>query len=180
MNRIIRAAAAVLLLSGAAPALAQETDNSKAAVEAMSRVTAAKDFVSFAAMSDMFEIQTGQMAADQGGSDAVKQFGQMLVKDHGNSGKELMDLAKAAGIDAQPPAALDERHQVIADSLKDAKGSGFDKAFAQTQVDAHKEGIALFEAYAKNGDNEQLKAFAQKGLPILQKHLETAQAIANQ
>jgi putative membrane protein len=179
MNRKLMAATAALFLFASPAAFAQETtDNSKAAIETLSKVTTAKDFVANAAMSDMFEIQTGQMAADQGGSDAVKQFGQMLVQDHGNSSKELTDLAKAAGIDAAPPSALDQRHQVIADSLKDAKGSGFDKAFADAQVQAHEEGIALFKSYGQNGDNEQLKAFAQKGLPILQKHLETAQKIA--
>ncbi|MFN4141101.1 DUF4142 domain-containing protein [Aestuariivirga sp.] len=175
-NRFLAAAAALMLLTG--PSFAQETDNSKAAIEAMSKVTTAQDFVSHAAMSDMFEIRTGQMAQEKGGSDAVKQFGQMLVQDHGNSSKELMDLAKAAGVDAAPPEALDQRHQVIADSLEGAEAQGFDQAFGQAQVQAHQEGIALFEAYAQNGDNEQLKAFAQKGLPVLQKHLETAQQIA--
>lgn len=178
LPKLMIAATALLLL--AAPVSAQDTDNSKAAIEAMSKVTNAKDFVAHAAMSDMFEIQTGQMAQDQGGSDAVKQFGQMLVTDHGSSSRELMDVAKAAGVDTAPPSALDQRHQVIADSLKDAEKSGFDAAFAQAQVQAHQEGIALFEAYARNGDNDQLKAFAQKGLPTLQKHLETAQRISGQ
>lgn len=116
LPKLMIAATALLLL--AAPVSAQDTDNSKAAIEAMSKVTNAKDFVAHAAMSDMFEIQTGQMAQDQGGSDAVKQFGQMLVTDHGSSSRELMDVAKAAGVDTAPPSALDQRHQVIADSLR--------------------------------------------------------------
>lgn len=184
--RLLAAAAALFIL--ATPGLAQDSgtvsDNAKAAIEAMSKVTAANDFIKHAAMSDMFEmmsdmfeIQTGQMAQEQGGSDAARQLGQMLVQDHSNSSKELTDLAKAAGIDAAPPAALDERHQVIADSLKDAEGSGFDKAFGQAQVQAHEEAITLFESYSQNGDNEELKAFASRGLPKLQQHLEMAQKL---
>ena len=179
MKAKLMAAAAALFIF-ASPGLAQDqtaTDNSRAAIEAMSKVTAAHDFIKHAAMSDMFEIQTGQMAQEQGGSDQAKQLGQMLVQDHSNSSKELTDLARAAGIDAQPPSALDERHQVIVDSLKDAEASGFDKAFGQAQVQAHQEAIALFEAYGQNGDNDQLKAFAQKGLPKLQQHLEMAQKV---
>lgn len=181
MKRLLMGAAALFLLS--APAFAQDTattDNSKAAIEAMSQVKTAQEFVANAAMSDMFEIQTGQMAEHQAGTKAVKKFGQTLVKDHSASSRELMKLAKAAGVKAEPPAALDQRHQVIAESLKDAKGESFDTAFAQAQVQAHQEGIALFKAYSENGDNDQLKAFAKKGLPVLQKHLETAQKLSNQ
>jgi putative membrane protein len=173
-----------LLLSGftalalfAAPLHAQETDNGKAAIEAASKVTSAKDFLAMAAMSDRFEIDTGQMVQERSLNNEVKQFGQQLVQDHGNSTKQLSDVAGKAGLALDPPQRLDQRHQTIADSLRDAQGSGFDKAFLTSQVQAHQEGVALFEAYAKNGDNDQLKSFAQKGLPILQKHLEMAQQL---
>lgn len=189
MKTTLLAAAAAALFLFAAPGFAEDTaattksttatatDNSNAMVEEMSKVTAAKDFVTFAAMSDMFEIKTGEMAKKQAASDAARQLGQMLVKDHSASSRKLMKLAKAAKLDVKPPAALDQRHQVIADSLKDANGAGFDPAFAQAQVQAHQEAIALFEAYGKNGDNAELKAFATKGLPKLKKHLAMAQKV---
>ncbi len=44
-------------------------------------------------------------------------------------------------------------------------------------MQAHQEAIALYEAYAQNGDNEQMKAFAQKGLPVLQQHLQMTQQL---
>ena len=180
MTRLLLSAAAAALLF-ASPALAQTatatTSNSAAAMEQMAKVTTARDFASLAAMSDLFEIQTGEMAGSQAGSKAVNQFGKMLVKDHGKSSKQLAKLAKAAGIEGLLPAALDQRHAVIADSLKDARGESFDAAFAQIQVQAHQEGIALFKAYAANGDDAQLKAFAKKGLPVLEKHLSMAQKL---
>ena len=179
MKTTLMAALAALALF-AAPVYAQETDNSKAAVEAASKVTKAQDFAMMAAMSDRFEIDSGQMAQEQSLNNEVKQFGQQLVQDHGNSSKELMQIAGQAGLRLDPPQRLDQRHQTIADSLSDAKGSGFDKAFLQAQVQAHEEGIALFKSYSQNGDNEQLKAFAQKGLPALQKHLDMAQKLEKQ
>lgn len=181
MNRHLLAAAAAGLLL-ATPALAQSdttapSANSEAAIQQLSQVTRAQDFVTLAAMSDQFEIQTGQMAADQAGSEQVRQFGQQLVTDHGKSSQQLMSLAQAANLNVAAPA-MDQRHQVIIDSLKDAKGQGFDTAFAQAQVAAHREGIALFKSYSENGDNPELKAFAEKGLPVLQQHLEMAQKLA--
>lgn len=184
MKRHVVLAAAVSSLLLATPALAQSdttqqpTANSEAAIQQASQVTRAADFVNMAAMSDMFEIDTGKMAEAQASNNQVAGFGKMLVTDHTKSSKELMKLAEAAKLDVAPPAQLDQRHQVIADSLKSAKGKGFDTAFAQAQVAAHQEGIALFKAYAQNGDNPELKAFAKKGLPVLQKHLEMAQKLA--
>ena len=43
------------------------------------------------------------------------------------------------------------------------------------QVSAHKEAVSLFERYAKDGDNPELKSFASKTLPHLQEHLKMAQ-----
>lgn len=177
MKRLFMGASALFLL--AVPAFAQNTapaaNDPKAAIEAMSKVTTAQDFVSDAAMSDMFEIQTGKMAETQGGNKEIKKLGQTLVKDHTTSSKELMKLAKTAGVMAEPPTALDERHQAIVDSLKNEKGAAFDKAFADVQVQAHQEGIALFKGYSANGDNAELKSFAKKGVPILEKHLKMAE-----
>ena len=57
-NRLMTAAAALFIF--ATPVFAEDT--AKANIEAMSKITTAKDFVSHAARSDMFEIKSGEMA----------------------------------------------------------------------------------------------------------------------
>jgi putative membrane protein len=52
-----------------------------------------------------------------------------------------------------------------------------DQVFAQQQVQAHEEAIALFRAYSENGDNQELKQFAQKSLPDLEEHLKMTQEL---
>lgn len=180
MKRPLMMAAAAALMIFTVPALAQDATNDvgKAAIEQLSKVTRAQDFVMLAAGSDMFEIETGKMAQNQAGSQGVKQFGEHLVHDHTMSTQELTKIAQADKLDSAIPAQLDERHQAIVDSLKDAKAEGFDAAFIQAQLQAHKEGIALFDAYAKNGDNADLKAFAEKTLPVLKDHLAMAEKLA--
>ena len=146
------------------PTTATATDNSKAMVEEMSKVTAAKDFVTLPPCRTCSRSRPAQMAKKQAASNAASKLGQMLVKDHSASSTRADEARQGrAKLDVKPPAALDQRHQVIVDSLKDAKGAGFDTAFAQAQVQAHQEAIALFEAYGKNGDNAELKAFANQG-----------------
>jgi len=195
-RQLMMAAAAALLF--ATPSFAQTTttvtpttpstnaattnanNNPQAILDQMSKVTTAQDFVKFASMSDAFEIESGKMAHKQAGNKSVKKFGQQLVTDHSKSSKELLKLAKAEKMDLTTPVMLDERHKSIADSMTNAKGKDFDTAFLQAQVQAHQEGIALFQSYSQNGDNEKLKAFAKKGLPVLKKHLEMAQKLETQ
>jgi putative membrane protein len=52
------------------------------------------DFVQTAAMSDMYEIEAGKIAAQKGQSDAVKQFGQHMVEAHSQTTEELKGIVQ--------------------------------------------------------------------------------------
>jgi putative membrane protein len=41
----------------------------------------------------------------------------------------------------------------------------------------HKDAVALFEAYAKSGDDPELKSWAAKTLPHLKEHLSMAEKL---
>jgi putative membrane protein len=44
-------------------------------------------------------------------------------------------------------------------------------------VKAHQDAVVLFNAYAKDGDDPELKKWAAKTLPHLQRHLTMAQKL---
>jgi putative membrane protein len=52
----------------------------------------------------------------------------------------------------------------------------FDASYDQTQVKAHQDAVALFDAYAKNGDNAELKGWAFR-TPHLREHLSMAEKL---
>jgi putative membrane protein len=62
--------------------------------------------------------------------------------------------------------------------LQNVSQSQFDKAYIQAQIKAHKKTIALFQRFAKEGDQKALKEFAVQTLPVLQKHEERIMALA--
>ena len=85
------------------------------------------DFVHKAAMSDMYEVQAGKLAAEKGQSDAVKQFGQQMVDAHTKTTEELTGIVKTKNIKVDPPTKLDAKHQKLIDDLNSATADNFDK-----------------------------------------------------
>jgi putative membrane protein len=95
--------------------------------------------------------------------------------DHG--ARSLMQASKLRGgkVKAKLPTALDAEHHKMLDDLKAKNGKDFDQSYDQAQLKGHREAVALFEAYAKGGDNAELKDWAGKTLPHLKKHLSMAE-----
>ena len=136
------------------------------------------DFVQKAAMSDMYEVQAGKLAADKGQSDAVKQFGQQMVDAHSKTTEELTEkIVKNKNIKVDLPPKLDAPHQKLIDDLNSVSAQDFDKTYADKQVDAHKEAVDLFKKYASKGDDPDVKQFAEKTLPTIEHHLEDAKKL---
>jgi putative membrane protein len=136
----------------------------------------AQEFVAMAASSDMFEIQSSQLALENARSDEVKEFAQEMIQDHTQHTQQLMEVAQEENLSA--PSEMAEMHQELMQTLSAASGDEFDAAYAQAQVQAHQIALALMTGYAENGDNEDLQAQAQKAAPIIQEHLEGAQELA--
>ena len=136
----------------------------------------AEEFVTMAASSDMFEIQSSTSALEKAESAEVKEFAQMMIADHGKSSEELLAAVQESGLDITPPGAMAEEHKEPFDAINAANIPDFDAAYIDAQVAAHEE-VALMQSYAEGGDNEALKAHAQKTLPVVQMHYEHAQQL---
>jgi putative membrane protein len=135
------------------------------------------DFVQKAAMSDMYEVQAGKLAAEKGQSDAVKQFAQQMVDAHTKTTEELTGIVKSKNIKVDLPSALDSTHQKSIDDLNSASAQDFDKTYANQQVDAHQEAVHLFKKYAAKGDDADVKQWVEKTLPTIEHHLDEAKKL---
>lgn len=135
------------------------------------------DFVQKAVMSDMYEVQAGKLATQKGQSDAVKQFGTQMVDAHTKTTEELTDIVKTKSIKVDLPNKLDARHQKLIDDLNSAALGDFDKTYAKQQVDGHQAAVDLFKKYAAQGDDADVKQFAEKTLPTIEHHLDEAKKL---
>jgi putative membrane protein len=132
-------------------------------------------FVKEAAIGGMAEVKAGQLATENGDSAAVKEFGALMVKDHGKANTELMNIATAQKIEL--PTALDEKHQMMVDHLGKLKGAEFDKAYVNDMVTGHEKTIALFKTEGAATKDPELKAFVEKVLPVIEGHLKKIEEI---
>jgi len=133
-----------------------------------------RTFVNDAASGGMFEVQSSQMALNQIEDTELKQAAQMIVDGHTQANNELKQIAQRKGVTI--PTTLQPKHQQMLTQLRDAQGAELETQFRTTQVQAHQDAIRMFEQYSQNGNDAELKAFAQRCLPKLRTHLQELQS----
>lgn len=129
-------------------------------------------FAAAVAASDLYEIESSQLAADKAGNAEVKSFARQLRTDHEKSTAELKSAAGTANVTVAPK--LDAEKQGMIEQLRAASGAEFDRLFVKQQKTAHQKALTLLEGYASSGDNEALKAFASKTATAVKGHLDHA------
>ena len=129
-----------------------------------------QSFMAAAAKGGMMEVEMGKLAQKNGTSAEVKKLGSMMVTDHSKANKELMALAKKKGV------TLDASKPQMA-SIE--PGSNFDSEWLSQMDSDHQKTIKEFETEAKNGSDADVKSWAQKTLPTLQKHMKAVEAARN-
>lgn len=159
--------------SNAANATGNAIDNASLA---LTPTPTPQEFIDKAAKSDAFEVAAGQLAKTNGGTAAVKEFGQMMIDAHTTS---TAGLKKAAGALKPDPVLTSDQKERLSD-LGKLKGADFDKAYIDGQIDAHEDALALMKKYAADGTDASLKAAAKDMVPVVQGHLDRAHQIAGE
>ncbi|WP_213938126.1 DUF4142 domain-containing protein [Pseudomonas sp. dw_612] len=138
------------------------------------------DFVDNAAAGGIAEVETSKLALEKSSSADIKSFANMMITDHTKANEELAALAKKHDIEVPDSTTLVKQAKA---KILDLRDESFDAAYANNQVKAHEDTIALFKKEAdtvtddKKPGATELKGFAQKMLPALQKHLEAAKEL---
>lgn len=161
---------------------AATTDTSVTATGSMSTAgtvadmaPADKEFASKAGMTGLAEVQMGNLALANASNEAVKQFAQRMVTDHGKGNEELQVLATAKGLAL--PTELAAEHKAGLDHLTSLSGAEFDKAYMDHLVQDHEKAVADFTTASQTALDGELKGWASKTLPTLQEHLAMAKDI---
>ena len=133
------------------------------------------EFLKKVTNSGMAEVQLAKLAQQKATIDAVKNFAAMLERDHTAVNQQVKTLADQRSV-ALPAAISDDKQKMYTDMEKMA-GKAFDKDYISMMIKAHGDGISLFEDTRSNAADIDVKNFADKTLPTLKIHLDSAKAI---
>jgi putative membrane protein len=165
---LFAAAAAGAMLAGCAPMDEQGAMSESMAMDMTPE--AAMAYVQMAASSDMYEIQSSQIAMSRAQNGAIRSFAQMMVRDHTNTSEQLRAAATAAGMSPPPPAMMPMHRDMVA-RLEARTGADFDREYSRQQLMAHQQALALHSNYAARGDTPALRAVAGAAVPVVTQHL---------
>lgn len=133
-------------------------------------------YMAAAAASDLFEIESAQVALAKSPRADVRAFAETILREHTLSSVALADATRRGGF---VPAAgiLDSSQQVMLNQLQNAGPATVDGLFLSQQVGAHDRAYALHRDYGLSGDSPELREFATMVAPIVREHLAAAQRL---
>lgn len=132
-----------------------------------------QDFVTRASAANAAEIAAHKAAETHAKSAEVKTHARHMLADHQKLADEMKSLASKKGwtlSDAAPP----EKQQEL-DQMNQKSGADWDKAYVDSQLQAHQDAINLFEGASASVQDSDLKALIDKTLPTLRDHLQMVQ-----
>ena len=124
------------------------------------------------ASGNMFEIESSRLAQQRSQNPMVRQFADMMIRDHTQLMNQMRPVAARLGLN--PDAmAMAPHHRDMLERLSNAgSGAAFDAAYHQAQLAAHQEALSLHRNYAANGDNPDLRTLAGAAVPVIESHLQ--------
>ena len=169
----------VALLSVSADLAIAQTTSSSSSATAQAKLDDPTIVAIFDA-ANTWDIETGSLGVKRGRDTAVKEFSQMLVRDHRVVRQQGRDLAKKLGVHPTPPKdfQLYKDHLAARKKLEKLHGEAFDKAFLENEVAYHKAVIdAVTTTLLPAIQNAELKALVTKVAPAFQAHMMRAQQL---
>jgi putative membrane protein len=135
-----------------------------------------KAFILDVAEGSNQEVALSQLAATNAGSQDVKDFALMMIRDHGMLNAQLADLATSKGVDISDAVAKGQKKGVA--GLEKKQGADFDKAYLHDMVEGHDKTVKAFTKESAKGKDADVQAFATKNLPTIQMHDDHAHSLA--
>jgi putative membrane protein len=132
-------------------------------------------FLKKAVEGSLMEISAARHVTTAGSNPEVKTYANKLLADHTKAHEDLQKLAAQKGFAL--PAQIAGGHDDMVADLTKLGGAQLDKKYAKEMVDDHEKDVKEFREAAKDVKDADLRAWAQKQIPVLEGHLTEAKAL---
>ena len=134
-----------------------------------------------AVTADNVDIEAGKLASGKVSDAKVKEFAELMVRDHTSVNDQATALAKKLGVtpeDSATSRSLKADGDKMLTKLKGMSGAAFDKAYVDNEVAYHENVIgALDKTLIPNAQNAELKSLLESARPIFASHLQHAKEV---
>jgi putative membrane protein len=120
------------------------------------------------------EIKASGLAITNSNNQRVIALAKMMINDHSAARDTLKKIEMDKKVDEKD--TINAAHLQMIDDLSKKSGEAFDKSYLQMMVADHEDAVKLFNNASQNRDKE-ISKFAASTLPIIQMHLDSANAI---
>lgn len=133
-------------------------------------------FLENAIQGSYAEIEGSQLALEKTEDTEVKEFAQMMIKDHQKMVDEASALAREKGM--TPPDGPSVMQTTEITALKALTGGAFDAMYVnRIGVAAHESTVEMFEQASQDVQDPDVQAMIAETLPKLREHLQMAQTL---
>jgi predicted outer membrane protein len=128
------------------------------------------EFLVQVAQDSVAEIELCLLALRKSANREIRKFALTMIDEHSALGQELEQLAQKKKLDLklQP----DDQHRAASDKLSKVPASEFDRRFIEQNLKDHEEGLKVFQQYAAEEKDPDIKALAEHGEKLYTRHLK--------
>src|SRR5437763_8616452 len=134
-----------------------------------------------AVTADNVDIDAGKLASTKATNPKVKEFAELMVKDHTSVNAQATALAKKLNVTPEPSAtskSLKQGGETTMAKLKGMSGAAFDKAYVDNEVAYHEQVLgAVDKVLIPNTKNAELKSLLESARPVFASHLNHAKEL---
>ena len=136
---------------------------------------AEQDFMMKATQAHLSDMDMARLAMQKSENSDVRDFANMIQRDHTNAVEDLTDLMKDKNV--SQPSTLTPEAKLDIEKMTGLSGAEFDREFVNMMVSDHQKAVEMFRDIASIAQNPDIKKYAEDLLPKLEMHLEKAQKL---
>ncbi|MFC0103648.1 DUF4142 domain-containing protein [Sphingopyxis terrae] len=134
-------------------------------------------FVDRVGASNSYEIDAARIALERTRSNAIRDFANRMIRDHGSAADKLEAAVKAHGNGVTFRPRLSAQDEADLAALREARD--FDGLYLDQQRRAHEKALALLRGYANGKDSGALRSFAAEAAEMVEAHFDAVGELEN-
>ncbi len=134
-------------------------------------------YVTESAQGGLTEVRLAQLALQKSQNNNIRRYAQQMIQEHTPVNQQLVQLATQKGI--TPPTDVGPKYQAAIARLSQLPSREFDQAYQQEAgINLHMEYLVVQRRQSLLGQDRDLKAFANKNIPVAQRHLQQGERLS--